>query len=197
MNIKHSKGSPNWITPGSGQRVDYVGRIRRCLGGRIDLDPYSSDNANTVVGASRYFTPDQDGHKQTWDSSAVLVNHPGGQTVPSWRKLCEEFHHRRAIQIVWVGFSTEQINILSPPCVIGDRQVTNAERFASGDYHPLDFSVLFTRQRVDFLREESLEPGGRPSHGNYFLGIGVQHSLFVDCFGDLGHVIAGPLARME
>ncbi len=202
MNAKHSAKDPNWLTPGEGQKIDYVGRIRKCLGGVIDLDPYSSDIANTQIRATRYYTPKDDGHAQPWDSDAILVNHPGLQTVASWKKLCSEVYAGRARGLVWVGFSVEQLNLLSDPHAVSQpdgtlRRMTDEERWEEALYHPLDFSVLFTRSRIDFIKEDTLKKGGRPSHGNYLCGIGVPHAKFVECFGDLGHILAGPLAQTE
>jgi hypothetical protein len=176
-NARHLKEDPNWITPGAGQRVDLVGRIRECLGGEIELDPYSSPIANTVVGASRFFTAKEDGHEQLWESPAVMVNHPGGHTVRAWQKACVEFTAGRARQIIWVGFSIEQLNLL-----------------ADQKLHPLDYSVLITRNRIDFIKEATLQKGGRPSHGNYLVGMGVSHTKFTEVFQDLGYISQGVVA---
>lgn len=200
-NVKHSKGDPNWITPGEGQPIDYVGRSRRALGGVIDLDPYSSDIANTIVKANRYFTEKDDGHAQPWDSDAILVNPPGLQVANAWVKLRKEVSEGRARKVIWIGFSVEQLNLLADPHGEWDgdenewRPWNEDYRLSRGYYHPLDFSVLIVRKRIDFLKEETLKKGGRPSHGNYIVGIGMPHSQFSEAFHDLGYIHKGPLSQ--
>lgn len=222
MNPRHMKIDGTWITPGAGQKIDYVHRSKLALGGEIDLDPYSSDIANTVVGALRYYTEKDDGHAQPWDADRVFVNHPGGHTVRAWNKLCEEYRSGRAKWLIWIGFSVEQLNLLANPVLKDGMPVPAKARWADARYYPLDFSVLFTRNRIDFLKEAywctscdtlpsdktglcecgayapppapTLKKGGRPSHGNYVVGIGMYHTAFELAFGDLGYIHKGPLS---
>jgi RNA polymerase sigma-70 factor (ECF subfamily) len=72
-------------------------------------------------------------------------------------------------QMIWVGFSVEQLSVL-----------------ADEDKHPLDFSFIFLRKRIKFTRHDGYS--GSPSHANYLAGINVNHSKFIEHFGELGRV---------
>jgi ParB family chromosome partitioning protein len=58
-----------WYTP-----TNYIEAARKVMGS-IDLDPASSEKANSVVKATNYFTIDDDGLKQKWDGN-VFLNPP-------------------------------------------------------------------------------------------------------------------------
>lgn len=172
---RHMKKDPNWTTPGAGQPIDYVALIRRCLGGVIDLDPFSSLVANRTMGARRIFTEADDGFAQPWDSDAIAINPPGLMVVRAWRKLLDEVEVGRARGVMWIGFSVEQL------CLLADQRL-----------HPLDFSCVHLRKRISFVREDGTT--GSPAHANYACGVGVDHALFESTFGALGKVTAGACA---
>jgi hypothetical protein len=56
--------------------AELIGVTTAFLGGRIDLDPASSHAANTLINAQRYFTPDDNGLKQTWKAKNVYLYPP-------------------------------------------------------------------------------------------------------------------------
>jgi hypothetical protein len=182
VNVKHSAGNPDWMTPGEGQPIDYLALIRECLGGRIEFDPFSSHVANKHVKARLYFTPEQDGFKHNWVDYAH-VNPPGLQVKKAWTKLCDEIVNGRVSRAMWTGFSVEQLCILADP---------NVERWVRGYFYPMDFSTVILRKRISFVREDGTT--GSPAHGNYITGIGVNHATFVRLFGPLGQIVKGPLA---
>lgn len=191
-NARHSKADPNWMTPGEGQPVDYLARIRRCLGGRIGFDPFSSHVANQAVQAVKYLTPAEDGFTAEWEDD-VHINPPGLQIKKAWGRLCAEVYKGTVTRAMWTGFSVEQLCVLAEPNREGE---TNQDRWARAAFYPGDFSMVFLRKRIPFVRESG-ETGDAPSHGNYIVGIGVPHGLFEEVWAPLGQVLRGPLSVDE
>jgi len=174
-NAKHSKETNRWGTPnGSAQDgEDIVDRCRRVMGS-IDLDPCSEARFNAVVKATTYYSfleRGEDGLLLPWYGN-VMCNHPGGLTKQFWRKAINS----DAKQIMWIGFSNEQLGILADEAA-----------------HPSDFSICYHRKRIPFTRHDGYE--GAPAHANYICGINVDHDAFIREFGDLGKIQKGPLCR--
>lgn len=175
MNVKHSKATKRWGTPNGdpSKGEDIVDRCRRVMGG-ITLDPCSEERFNLVVKAEQYYSlleRGEDGLLLPWFGN-VMCNHPGGLTVKFWRKATTS----DADQIMWIGFSNEQLGIL-----------------ADEEAHPSDFSMCYLRKRIPFTRHDGFE--GAPAHANYICGINVDHEKFLTEFAGLGKVQKGPLCR--
>ena len=189
----HSKKDPNWGTP-----PDWIARIRQIHRGRIALDPFSSAIANAVVQAERIFTPADDAFFQDWDADTLSINPPGLQVARAWRKLLDEHYLGRARSAVWVGFSIEQYCLLSDPLKETDEVARDAylarkpRRELKFVASPGDFSLCILRKRISFVREDGST--GSPAHGNYVVGLGVDHQLWNAVMGPMGRVFHGPLA---
>lgn len=176
-----------------GTPPEWVEMARTALGGRIELDPMSEPEFNKVVRAERIYTKADCGLAQSWRCSTMLLNPHGGRqapkpksadwvpdpslVVPAWRKLMNEWNMGSIGAAVWIGFSLDQIASL-----------------ADESYHPLDFSLLIVRNRIDFLNDR-LEPGGRPTHANYVVGIGIDQGLFESSFAGRGRFSHGRWAN--
>lgn len=80
QHINQDSGDTEWYTP-----PEIVEAARATMGG-IDLDPFSSAEANKRVQATRYFTKEDDGLVQPW-AGRVWMNHPFSREM---NRLCIE-----------------------------------------------------------------------------------------------------------
>lgn len=90
MDVHYSSDTPEWYTP---ERL--VKRVGAALGS-IELDPASSELANEIVCAARYFTVDDDGLCQDWRAETLYMNPPYGDVIGAWvDKLVNEYEAGR------------------------------------------------------------------------------------------------------
>lgn len=101
--VSHNTGESEWYTP-----AEYIAAARETIG-EIDLDPASTPEANTVVGAARFYTVAQNGLSKPWPGRVWLNPPYAGDKIGLFaEKLVEEYAAGRTTQaIVLVNNATE------------------------------------------------------------------------------------------
>ena len=173
----------------------YVEAARYVLGA-IDLDPASSSPANEVVGASRFYTAEDDGLSRPW-GGRVFNNSPNdqrGRLIKAfWRRACEHaLYSGPGAAVVWAGFSMGPVPRLHA-CEPFDDGLPCPGPMAwptviIGPQAP----CTTTGGRICWIDGITGEPGKQPGHGNYFCLLGGdsdQVARFRERFGAFGDVI--------
>jgi hypothetical protein len=189
VNPRHLSQSKEHYTP-----KPIVDRAREVLGG-IDLDPFSSEEANRTIGAATIYTGDpDDGFALPW-RGRVFCNPPGGTTDSgairsnqkrAWFKLAEEHVAGRTTSAFFVCFSVELLQ-------------TTQVKTPKGLPLPLDFPICFPSRRIAYVRPGG-EVGASPPHASCLIllpeSIGVvacwnleQIAMFEKSFADVGRTI--------
>jgi hypothetical protein len=153
-------GENEWYTP-----PEFIEAARQVLR-YIDLDPASSDIANRVVGATRYFTKADDGLAQDW-AGRVWMNPPYASA------LIKQFAAKYAQHVI-AGDITEGIVLVN--------NATETEWFEQ--IVRVSTAVVFPRSRVKFL-DPNGEPGA-PLQGQAILYLGTQPDWFLEVFERFG-----------
>lgn len=151
-----------WYTP-----RPYIEAARFVLGG-IDLDPASSDSANETVGASLYYTADEDGLAQPW-AGRVWLNPPYG-------RLAGDFT-RRLIAAHTTGAVTAAILLVNAHC-------TDTTWFQDLWNHVL----CFTDHRIDF-ESAGRDKTSTSTHGSVFAYVGPNPDVFATTFAPFGPIV--------
>jgi hypothetical protein len=149
----------------------YLHAAREVLGG-IDLDPASCVEANKVIGATTFFSADDNGLDKPW-SGRVWLNPPYGRLAGDFAaKFVEEF----GAQHITAG-----IMLVNAHC-------TDTEWF-----QPLwDGLLCFTDHRINFYGDD--ERSGS-THGSIFVYFGPHNARFTQVFAQFGTVV-GAIAEL-
>jgi ParB family chromosome partitioning protein len=160
--VAHNSGENEWYTPSP-----YLEAARATMGA-IDLDPSSCDIANERVKASRFYSKEQDGLKQTW-AGRVWMN------PPYEKGLIDRFAEKLATSV--------QDGTVAQACVLVNN-ATETQWFrrmvsvASG--------VCFPTGRVRFISPQGEK--GAPLQGQAVIYIGADFGSFATHFKQFGFV---------
>jgi phage N-6-adenine-methyltransferase len=154
-------GEFEWYTP-----AKYIDLARQVMGG-IDLDPASSDAAQTVVQAEKYFTIKDDGLTKEWHGR-VFINPPYKQPaiIHFVKRLTDQVtigNIKQAILLVNNSTDTEWFHCAANACA----------------------AVCFTRGRIKFENHERQELA-MPTQGQAFFYFGDDVETFDRVFADIG-----------
>lgn len=156
-------GENEWYTP-----EEYVDTVREFLGG-IDLDPASSEVAQKVVQAGRFFTIEDNGLEQDW-AGKVWLNPPYAQPAISHfiTKAVDEFN---------AGNVDE--------AVVLTHNYTDTAWFHNAATNCS--AICFTRGRIGFVSPEGKKAA--PTQGQAFFYFGERVEQFRDAFSKTGFVV--------
>jgi len=164
--VSFNSGNNEWYTP-----AVYIEAAREVMGS-IDLDPASSEQANKIVKASKYFTIEHDGLKETWAGN-VWLNPPYAQP------LISEFCALLVDKL--------KKNEIDQACVL----VNNA---TETNFHQNIMSecqaVCFIKGRIKFI-DTNGNSTGSPLQGQTILYFGDNRERFIAIFSRFGVVLIG------
>lgn len=160
--VAHNSGNNEWYTP-----KEYIEAARQVMGW-IDLDPATSETANTVVQADEFYTAQDDGLAQEW-TGKVWMNPPYSSDLVGRfaEKLCSHYE---------AGDVTEAIVLVNNATETGwfQRMAQTA------------MCVCFPRTRVKFWKPDG--ETGAPLQGQAILYFGTKKNDFVATFRPFGFV---------
>jgi hypothetical protein len=170
-----ARDADDWHTP-----LEYLEAARAVLG-VIDLDPFSDEQANTRVKATRIITVADDGFTVSWadpETRTVWMNPPytKGASSRVVDKFIEEYDYGSFDEaIVLMNSSTD----------------TNwCQRLMK-----LSTALCFTQGRISFLSNDGKKSTGN-TKGQIFFYIGPNIDLFQDIFEPIGLVLPSKGGRL-
>src|SRR5262249_58304497 len=158
-------GENEWYTPG-----EYIEAARTVLG-EIDLDPATSEYAQSAIGAARYFTKDDDGLSKEWHGR-VWLNPPSAQPAIAHfvAKMIQEYGAGRVTTAIMLTHN-----------------YSDAAWFQ--DAGSVANAVCFTRGRIRFYQPDGVI--AQPTQGQTFFYFGDKPRTFIERFAEIGLVWEG------
>lgn len=173
MQVLTSQETGEWYTD-----PESIRRVAATLRG-IELDPASSELANTIVGAQRFFTKEDNGLEKVWNARTVFCNPP---------------YTPRTSTIRWTGWMRQ--NYLDQNFASGILLV-----FAKIGYNWFNelvqnYPVCIAYERIPFISPATMTPlmddNGRPlaaKHASAYVYFGRDIHAFKANFEDIGIMV--------
>lgn len=211
----HSVTSSEWYTP-----PEIVDAGRNALGGRIDLDPATSERANLVVGASRIFTaqaPDLSDPWVPWTGNTF--SNPPNPPRPWWDAMVASWGESNLKTAetpfagVFVAYSIEVLQqsqgwsfpaMRFPFCVpkirvrywrtAADAFVGLTKTLEKRKERSGEGASRAEQKRLDQLAAmppDELVQGDAPTHASAIVGVGIPFDRFSRAFRDIGAIVNG------
>lgn len=155
--------SDEWYTP-----AEYIAAARQVMGA-IDLDPASSELAQTVVQAGVYLTRFDDGLRQVrWIHQRIWLNPPYSNPAPWVEKLVREHQ-------------------AGPYCTEAIILVNNATETSWFQLLLERYPVCLPARRIAFWRHDHANVGAR--QGQAFFYLGPHAAKFQEIFSQFGPIL--------
>lgn len=162
------RDADSWFTP-----PEYVAAARKVMGS-IDLDPFSSEKANEIVGAKHIFTIENSAFENSWNlgkSFRVFMNPPysSGLCARAVERFIEQYKARSFVEgVVLVNNATDTrwFSALAAHCS----------------------SICFTDHRISFWNADRKNVSGN-TRGQAFFYFGRKLTKFRTIFLKQGFVV--------
>jgi hypothetical protein len=168
----HGGGQTSSMTEDWYTHPSVIEAVRELFAGEIDLDPFSCQEANRTVRATRFYTAEVDGLLHTWHGR-LLINPPWGGSGNTAVK-------KRAIEKLLRSYSMGDVE----EAVL----VLNANATTTKWFAPLwQFPVCFPPYRIPHYGPG--DAGGSPNSGTVLIYVGPQVLLFAEIFKRFGTIV--------
>ena len=152
--VSNNSGNNEWYTPK--KYIDFAKTVM----GEIDIDPASSEIANKVVNAKKYYTKEDDGLQQEWEGK-LWMNPPYAQ--PLITQFCEKLKEE-----------VESGNVKEFMVLVNNATETAwFQNLAS-----VSNAIWFIKSRVKFVDMDG-NPSGAPLQGQCILYYGENIEKFL------------------
>jgi hypothetical protein len=164
VHVSNNSGETEWNTP-----PEFIEAARKFMGS-IDTDPASSDKANEIIKASKFYTLIQNGLARSWEGN-VWMNPPYSQ--PEVSQFCE---------LLVTKYRNKEI---TQACVLLNNATET--KFYQNMLHNCS-AVCFVEGRIKFINKNG-QPGSAPLQGQTVLYFGTRTDEFGGCFGRFGVIL--------
>jgi phage N-6-adenine-methyltransferase len=161
------RDSNAWFTP-----AKYVNAARAVLDG-IDLDPFSSEEANRVVKAKRFYSEKDDAFRKPWKARALWMNPPyaGAACKAAVLRFLEEWRSDSFQEAVFLVNNATETQWFQKALKAAD-------------------AVCLTDHRIAFWNADGKAVSGN-TRGQAFFYFGPNAQHFARAFAAFGAVILG------